>query len=120
MTIHGAQLQDILFAQTGNGAVERSDAPGALAEVSRNGGCKALVGRLVHESKSLLDALFRDEVQEWRLFELHRQTLPQRFVKHRITGPISKIGENNGVLLGQLALLMRSIVKPARHEQGNG
>ena len=44
----------------------------------------------------------------------------QRVVEDRIARAVGKIGENDGVFVGQaLALLMRAIVKPARHKQGD-
>ena len=48
--IHGAQFQNILFAQVGDGAVESGNTSDALAQVSGNLRCDALVGRLAHQA----------------------------------------------------------------------
>ncbi len=95
--IHGAQLQNILFAEVGDGAIESGDTSDALAQVSGDLQCDAFVGRLAHQAQRLLDAALGDKAQERRLFKLHRQTLTQRIVEHRIVGAIGKVGEDDGV-----------------------
>ena len=47
------------------------------------------------------DALVRDQAEERRLLELHRESLSQRVVEHRIAGRVGEIGEHDRVLVGQ-------------------
>ena len=41
-------------------------------------------------------------LEERRLLELHRQSLAQRFVEHRIARPVGEIGEHDGVLVREI------------------
>ena len=59
------------------------------------------VFRLSHQSQRLLDLAVRNQAEERRLLKLHRQSLAQRVVKHRIAGLIVEIREDNGILVGQ-------------------
>jgi len=42
---------------------------------------------LSHQRQLLLDLAIRKQIQERRLLQLHRQSLAQRVVEHRVTGP---------------------------------
>jgi hypothetical protein len=50
----------------------------------------------------LLDGLIRDDSQERRLFELHRQSLAKRLIKDGISDLILKFGQNDRVFCRQL------------------
>ena len=70
-----------------------------------------------HQAQGRVYPLIREHVQERRLFQIDCQRLLERVVEYRVTRLVVEIGKNDGVLLGQaLALLMRTVVKPARHK----
>jgi hypothetical protein len=59
-----------------------------------------------------------EHIQKRRLPQGNVERRLQRVVEDCIACAVGKICENNGVFVGQaLALLMRTIVKPARREQ---
>ena len=79
-----------------------------------------MLGRTGHQLQGLRDFAVGEHIQERRLPQGNVERRLQRVVEDRIARAVGKIGENDGVFLGQaLALLMRTIVKPARHEQGD-
>ena len=53
------------------------------------------VGAMAHQPQRLTDALIRDQAEERRLLQLHRQTLPQGVVEHRVAGGVHEIGETS-------------------------
>ena len=82
--------------------------------------CEPGIFRLRHQSQRLRHTLVRKQAQKRRLLQLCRQPLPQRTVEDRIARGVGELGENDAVLLREtIALLMGTIVKPARHEQGD-
>ena len=57
--------------------------------------------RLSHQRQLLLDLPVRNQAEERRLLKLHGQSLAQRVVKHRVTGLVIEIREDNRVLVGE-------------------
>ncbi len=92
---------DILAAQTGDGAFDGGGAGGALADFAGQLAGEPCVFGLGHQGQRLRDALVGKQVQKWRLLQLCRKPLPQRAVEDRIAGGVGEIGENDGVLLGE-------------------
>ena len=79
-----------------------------------------VLGRAGHQLQGLRNFAVGEHIQERRLPQGNVERRLQRVVEYCIARAVGKIGENDGVLLGQaLALLMRAIVKPARHKQGD-
>ena len=64
-------------------------------------------GGLPHQLERLADAFLRYDAQKRRLLELHREPLTQRFVEYRVAGRVREIGEDDGVLVGQLRRAMQ-------------
>ena len=67
----------------------------------RNVGSQSRIRRLVHQRQRSSDAFVGDEAEERRLLELHRESLSQRIVEHRIAGRVGELGEHDRVLVGQ-------------------
>ena len=74
---------------------------GPHAHTLRNVGSQPRIRRLVHQRQRFPDALLRHQAEERRLLELHRESLSQRVVEHRIAGRVGEIGEHDRVLVGQ-------------------
>ena len=66
-----------------------------------------LVGRAAHQVKRLPHLAIGQNVEERRLSKLHRQRLLQRIVKDGIARRVVKVGQHDGVLLGQRRWLER-------------
>ena len=49
----------------------------------------------------LSDTVVRHEAEERRLLELHRESLSERTVEHRVAGRVGELGEYDGVLVGE-------------------
>ena len=64
-----------------------------------------------------------DEAEEWRLFQLHRQPLAKRPVKHGVAGRVCEIGEDNGVLVREFWRAVKIEVacgEERQHSRGGG
>ena len=73
----------------------------AHADVARHVVGQPRRWRLAHQLQRSADAVVGDEAEKWRLPELHRQSLSQRLVEHRVAGPVDEVGQNDRVLVGQ-------------------
>jgi hypothetical protein len=76
--------------------------PRPLTEFSGNIRRELCIVRLAHQPQGLLDALLGDELEEWRLLELDRERLFQGIVKYSVPYRVGKVGQHNGVFLGEL------------------
>ena len=94
-----AQPQYVLASETGNRAIQDGGASGSLADFPGDLRSQPRIRRLAHQTQRLLDTLVGDQAEERRLFQLYRQPLAKRSVKHRVAGRVREIGEDNGVLV---------------------
>ena len=99
--VRRAQSEDVLTAEARDRSFQHGGAPCPDAHALRNVGSQSRIRRLVHQWQRSSDALLRDQAEERRLLELHRESLPQRFVEHRIAGRVGELGEHDRVLVGQ-------------------
>ena len=99
-----AQAEDVLTAKRRDRSFQDGRAAGPDAHALRNVGSQSRIRRLVHQWQRSSDALLGDEAEERRLLKLHRQSLSQRIVEHRIAGRVGELGEHDRVLVGQLRL----------------
>jgi hypothetical protein len=99
--VPGAQSDDVLTAKACDRSLDHRSARGPHAHALRDRGRQARVGRLVHQQKRSPHAVVGDQVEERRLPELYRESLPQRLVEHRIAGRVVELGEHERVPVGQ-------------------
>ena len=95
----GAQSQYVLAPKRCNRALQDGGTSGPLADLPSVLRSQPSIRRLAHQTQRLLDALPGDEAQERRLFELYRQSLAKRAVKHGVTRRVFEISEDDGVLV---------------------
>ena len=91
----------VLTAQRRNRSLEHRRAAGPHAHALRDVGSQSRIRRLVHQRQRSSDAFVGDEAEERRLLELHRESLSQRVVEHRIAGRVGELGEHDRVLVGE-------------------
>ena len=103
----GAETEHVLAAEARNRSRDDRGASSPDAEVARNIVGQSRAGGLPHQLERLADAFLRHDAQKRRLLELHREPLAQRFVEHRVAGRVREIGEDDGVLVGQLRRTMQ-------------
>ena len=96
-----AQSEDVLTAEARDRAFQDGGARGPHADVLRDLGSQPRIRRLVHQTQRSSDPFVGDEAEERRLLQLHRQSLPQRLVEHRIACLVGEIGEDDRVLVGE-------------------
>ena len=101
VTSAAAQPQHVAAPAAGNRSFEDTGAVRSLADLPRDRGCEARLGRLAHHAQGVLHALLRHQSDERRLLELYRETLAKRLVEDRVAGGVGEIGEDDGVLHGQ-------------------
>src|ERR1700739_1538133 len=90
-----------MVAESRDGTLQHGGAGGALTDFARELRSQTRIGRLAHHAQRLLDAVLWNKAQEWRLFKLHGQTLPQCAVENGIAGGICEVREDEGVLVRQ-------------------
>ena len=88
-----------MAAQAGDGTSEHGLHALTQADLARHVTGDALVDRTAHELERLLDARLRENIQIWRLLQLHGQRLFQSAVKYRVASSVHEIGEKNGIFL---------------------
>src|SRR6516165_2532012 len=79
--VSGAQPQNVLAAESCDGTFQHRGTAGSLANLAGDLRRKPRLGRPVHETEYLLRSLVRDETEERRLLQLHRQSLAEGLVK---------------------------------------
>src|SRR6266404_5888275 len=72
-----------------------------LTYLARDIAGNARIGRLLHENESFTHAIFRKNIQVWRLSELNRQRLFQVYVANPGDNPVHENGQKNLVLVGE-------------------
>src|SRR5208283_4332862 len=100
-TVDGLKGEKVLRANPGNRAFEYRRACGALADFASDPWSQSRIVWLTHHSQYVPDAVVRNQLQEGRLLELHRQALPERVVENGIAGHVREIGDHNRVFLSQ-------------------
>ena len=95
------QTKDVLTAERRDRSLQDGGATRPSADALRQVGSQARVRLLIHQWQRSSDALLGDEAEKRRLLQLHRQSLSQRIVEHRIAGRIGELGEHDRVLVGQ-------------------
>src|SRR3984885_1144390 len=88
--IHGFDADDVFVVEAGDGAFDNGGALGALADFAGDFGSEMSVSRLAHQAERLLDALFGDDAQEGRLFELDGESLFESVVEDGVTGGVGE------------------------------
>ena len=123
--IHGFDADDIFVVEAGDGAFEDGGALCALADFAGDFGSEMSVSRLAHQAERLLDALFGDDAQEGRLFELDGESLFESVVEDGVTGGVGEVGEDEGVGLREFGRVGGAVVEEAadgeeRNQRGAG
>ena len=118
--VPGAQPQNVLAAERCDRAFQNRGTAGSLADLAGDLRSEPRLGRPVHETQCLLDALVRDETEERRLFQLHRQPLAKRLVKDRIARLVLEIGQDNRVLRGEFRRPVKIEVCRGEQRQNRG
>ena len=62
------------------------------------------IRRLVHQWQRSSDAFVGDEAEKRRLLKLHRESLSERIVEHRVARRVGELSEHDAVLVGELRL----------------
>ena len=96
-----AKAQDVLASKAGDRAFQNHGTGRSLADLLGHVRRQPRLFRLSHQRQLLLDLPVRDQAEERRLLKLDRQSLAQRVVKHRVTGLVVEIREDNRVLVGE-------------------
>src|SRR5262249_14433641 len=97
-TIHCSEAKYVFASQVCYRAVYGCGALRSLAEFISNLWADMRIRQLAHLTKGLLNTGIGNQAQKGGLFELDRQTLPQRAVKNGVAGGVGEIGEHNRVL----------------------
>ena len=111
--VHGFEADDVGVVEAGDGAFEDGGALRAQADFAGNFGSDVCVGGLAHEAESLLDALFGDDAEEGRLFELDGEGLFESVVEDGVAGGVGEVGEDDGVGLGEFGGVGGAVIKEA-------
>src|SRR5271166_12114 len=93
--------QKVRRAKLSYRAFEDSGAACSLAEFPGNVGGELGIRFLAHHLQGLQDLRLGHNTEERRLFQLHRQPLPQGAVENRVARGVGEICEDDGVLLCQ-------------------
>ena len=96
-----AQPEDVLTAKRRDRSLQDRGAARPDAHAPRNVGGQSCIRRLVHQWQRSSDAFVGDEAEERRLLKLHRESLSERIVEHRIAGRVGELGEHDRVLVGE-------------------
>ena len=96
-----AQAEDVLTAERRDRSFQDGGAGGPDAHAPRNVGSQSRIRRLVHQRQRSPDAFVGDEAEERRLLELHRESLSERLVEHRVARRVGELGEHDRVLVGE-------------------
>ena len=99
--VGGVQPEDVLTAKRRNRSLQDRRAARPNAHDPRNVGGQSCIRRLVHQWQRSSDAFVGDEAQERRLLKLHRESLSERIVEHRIARRVGELGEHDRVLVGE-------------------
>ena len=99
--VGGAQPEDVLTAKRRNRSLQDRRTARPNAHDPRNVGGQSCIRRLVHQWQRSPDAFVGDEAQERRLLKLHRESVSERIVEHRVARPIDKVRKDNRVLVRQ-------------------
>ncbi len=118
--VSGAQPQNVLAAEHCDGAFQNRGTTGSLTDLAGDLRSKPRLGRPVHETEYLLRSLVRDETEERRLFQLHRQSLAERLVKYRIACLVLKLSQDHRILRGEFCWPAKSKVCRRAHHQNRG
>ena len=62
---------------------------------------QSCIRRLIHQRQRSADAFVRDEAEEGRLLKLHRESLSERLVEHRVARRVGELGEYDRVFVGE-------------------
>ncbi len=101
LAIHRLEPQHIFAAQTANRSGKVGLAARPLAKLAGHLGREVHADRTCHLSQGVRDFAVREHIQERRLPQGNVDRRLQRVVEHRIACGVGKIGENDGVLIGQ-------------------
>src|SRR2546423_8389027 len=101
LRIDSIQRDNVMVSQGRNRTHEHCFQSLTLANLSRYVSSHPLVRRASHELERLAHTIFREDVQERRLTELHGQSLLERSVKDRVSGRVDEVRQQDGVLFGQ-------------------
>ncbi len=104
LAIHRLQSQHVLAAQAGNGPGNVCLAARALAELTGDVGREPGVGRTCHQLQCLRDFVLGKHIQERRLVQRNVECGLERVVEDRIARAVGKVGENDGVFVGESVL----------------
>ena len=81
--------------------MQHSLAAQTLAQLTCHLAGDSLLALSIHIAKHLAYAVIRHNVQEWRLFKLHRQRLLQRAIEYHIARGVGEIRQDDGVFLSE-------------------
>ena len=95
------QPEDVLTAKCRNRSLQDRRAARPNAHHPRNVGGQSCIRRLVHQWQRPPDAFVGDEAQERRLLKLHRESLSERIVEHRVAGRVGELSEHDAVRVGE-------------------
>ena len=96
------QSNDILASEVCNRAFQDGEASCPFTDFPSEPWSHLRIRRLTHQAKRLADALFGDQAEKRRLFELDRQALVKGSVENRVSGLIDEIRQDDGVTVGEL------------------
>ncbi len=121
-TLHGRQRQHVQLTERRDRAVDDRGRAKALAHFEGDRSRQSLVARVIAEAQGLDDPFVREDVEERRLAQLHRERLAQRAVEHGVTGPVGELAQDDRVLLGQrrrrVGLTRGPEIAPGRERDG--
>ncbi len=121
--IHGFDADNVFVVEAGDRAFEDGGALGALADFAGDFGSEVGVDRLTHQAECLLDALFGDDAEEGRLFELDGESLLKGVVEDGVAGGVGEVGEDDGVLLGEFCGVGGAVIEKCgggeEHDEGS-
>src|SRR6266446_5529738 len=90
-----------MTAEAGNRSQQHRLNSLPFTDFTRDVAGNARIRWLLHKAEGFAHAIFRKDIQVWRLTKLNGQSLLQGSVKHRIAGAVNKISQQNLVLVCQ-------------------
>ena len=99
-----------MLAQPGDRAAHHRARREPLADLARELGVEPLAGIAPHERQRLAHPVVRDDVQEGRLAELHRERLRQRRVEDGLARLVLEAGEQDLVPLRERLRALQDVV----------
>ena len=102
VAVHRLQANHVLAAQPGNRAGQHGLAARALADLARHLRRQPVTGGTAHQLQCLVHLALGNQVEKGRLLKLYRESLLQRVVEDRVAGLVVKVGEDDGVFVGEL------------------